>query len=321
MPQPIPTTVDRFGLNATLENLCLGGHCFLVCGGPSIHKVVPDLRMLSERGIATFGFNNVTANTVRTLYWTYGDSTKKFHDSIFCDPGITKFIPAPKLDNPIRTKREDGTFADKGLKPRNVPGVIGIYRNSDLKPAEYLTEDTINWGVGAESLCNKLRPWMEEHLELPALPALKLSHRQINWNRVKIELESGRLPRTVYDELCPLPKVLSTMFQAVRLVYYLGFRVCYLVGADFRMSDESRYSFDEEGNPGTVRGNNGAYPKINKIFHALRPEFDRAGFRVFNCYAESQLTAFDWISFDDAYAWAREHMPKVIDTRGWYEKD
>lgn len=316
-----PTTVDRHGLPTSLENLCQGGHCFLVCGGPSIHRVVPDLAMLQHRGIATFGFNNVSANVVRTTFWTYGDSTKKFHDAIWGDPGIIKFFPYPKVNNPIRTKRPDGTFVNTNRTPLLSPSVVGIYRNSDLNPETYLHEDTVNWGVGAESLCKKLIPWMSEHLELPAIPELKLTAKQVNWKRVQIELGSGRLPREKYDELCPLPKVLSTMFQAVRLVYYLGFRNCYLLGADFSMSDAAHYAFEEEGNPGTMRGNNGAYPKIDRIFHALRPVFDAAGFRVFNCFAESQLTAFDYIPFADAYAWARELMPLVIDTRGWYEKD
>ena len=314
------TTVDRHGLLATWENVCLGGHCFLILGGPSTATVVPDMAMLQARGVVTFGVNNVAA-AVRTTFWTYGDSTRKFHDAIWRDPGIIKFVPFPKMNNPIRTKLPDGAIVETDLKPVACPSVVGIYRNSDFRPDKYLWEDTINWGVGADSICKALQPWMAEHLALEAVPEMKLAKGQVNWKRVQRELGSGRLPRDVYDKYAPYPKILSTMLQAVRLVYYLGFRNCYLLGADFSMAQDRKYLFDEQGNPGTVRGNNGAYPKLNELFHHLRPVFDQAGFRIFNLNPESQLTAFDYLSFADAHAWATELLPKSIDTVGWYEKD
>ena len=46
---------------AGFEDLWHNGHVFLILGGPSIHRVVPDIRLLQERGIATFGVNNVAA--------------------------------------------------------------------------------------------------------------------------------------------------------------------------------------------------------------------------------------------------------------------
>ncbi len=226
-----PTTVDRHGLAATWENAFHGGHCFLVCGGPSIHRVVPDLALLYHRGIATFGFNNVSANVVRTNFWTYGDSTRKFHDAIWRDPAIVKFVPYPKMDHDIYQKQADGTVAPANLRPRGCAGIVGIYRNSDLRPDQYLFEDTINWGVGADSLCQRLKPWILKNLGWP--------ESEVKWKQVEPAIASGRIPRKVFDELCPLPKVLSTMFQAVRLVYYLGFRFCYLLGADSRWTATS----------------------------------------------------------------------------------
>ncbi len=308
-----PTTVDRHGLLATWENVCLNGHCFLVLGGPSTSRIVPDTSVLQDRGIATFGVNNVAA-AIRTNFWTYGDSTKKFHDAIWKDPGIIKFVPFPKMDNPVRTKLPDGVIIDTPLCPRKCPGVVGIARNSNLNPETYLWEETINWGVGGEAVAERLAPWFREHLRI----------ENPTWKQVQQAKQQGKLPIQVYEEADQrhaMPKVLSTMLQAVRLVYFLGFRNCYLLGADFSMQQNRKYLFDEEGNPGTVRGNNNTYPKLNRIWHALRPVFDAANFRVYNVNAESQLTAFDYISFADAYAWAREGIPQVIDTVGWYEKD
>jgi len=307
-----PTTVNRFGMLSTWEDVCHGGHCFLLCGGPSIHTIVPDKSVLQHRGIVTFAFNNVAA-LVRPNFWTYGDSTRKFHDAIWKDPGIIKFVPYPKMDNKVREKRPDAGFVETELRPRQCPGIVGISRNSDMNPEGYLTEDTINWGVGADSLVRRLTPWLKENLKLP--------DDQLKWKHVRPLIDSGRVPSDVFHSLCPYPKVLSTMFQAVRLVYFLGFRVCYLLGADFSMGQEQHYAFDETGNPGTVRGNNGSYPKINEIFGVLRPHFDAANFQVFNCNPRSQLMAFDYIDFADAYGWATELMPKSIDTSGWYEKD
>ena len=330
MVQP---TIDRFGLLSTWEDVFHNGHVFLVLGGPSINKVVPDLRMLQDRGICTFGVNNVSA-AIKTNFWTYGDSTRKFHDAIWAAHEIIKFVPCHKLHEQVYTKRPGDKPKPSGKCAREFAGIVGIERNShmeaDATDAErgFLWQDTINWGEGAASICKRLEAWMREHLEMPPVSYKKgngktvnLAAKQVDFWRVETELAAGRLPRRIYDALAPYPKVLSTMFQAVRLCYFLGFRNVYLLGADFSMDGGQRYIFDETGNPGTVRGNNGSYPKINTIFHLLRPTFDKAGFRVLNLNPESHLTAFDYISFADAYAWAREGIPEVIDTRGWYEKD
>jgi len=330
MTQP---TVDRFGLLSTWEDVFHNGHVFLVLGGPSIYRIVPDMRLLQDRGIATFGVNNVSS-AVRTNFWTYGDSTRKFHDAIWADHAVIKLVPVHKLHEEVFTKLPGGKVVPSGRRARDLAGIIGIERNSHIEAEAtevekgFLWQNTINWGEGAEAICNRVRPWMQEHLELPAVTYTKGNKKTINlakgavdWWRVEVAVASGRLPRDVYDRLAPYPKVLSTMFQAVRLCYFLGFRNVYLLGADFSMDAGQRYSFDETGNFGTTRGNNGAYPKINSIFHSLRPIFDQAGFRVFQLNPESHLTAFDYLSFDNAYGWARENMPGVIDTKGWYEKD
>jgi hypothetical protein len=328
--QPV---IDRFGLLSTWEDVFHGGHVFLILGGPSIYKVVPDTKMLQDRGIATFGVNNVSA-TIRTNFWTYGDSTRKFHDAIWADHGCIKFVPCHKLHEDVFTKRPGEKVQPSGRKARDFAGIVGIERNSHIvtegtkADPGFLWQDTVNWGEGAESICNRVKDWMQANLELPPVSYKKgngktvnLIKGQVDFWRVETEIAAGCLPRELYHTLAPYPKVLSTMFQAVRLCYFLGFRNVYLLGADFSMDGGKRYSFDETGNQGTVRGNNSAYPKLNQIFHALRPAFDAAGYRVFNCNPESRLTAFDFISFDNAYAWARENMPKEISTSGWYERD
>lgn len=261
--------VDRFGNPAGIENICLGGHVFLILGGPSFAGLNHSL--LSRRGVITFGINNVGA-VVRPNFWTYGDTSGKFHDAIWTDPYVMKFCPEPKLNDRLRTKLPNGEFRWTDRTPRDCPNVYGIFRNSVLDPENWLWENTINWGNGKEG-----------------------------------EQKNG------------LPRTLSTMFQAVRLCYYLGFRQVYLLGCDFTMSSSYGYSFQESRSEGAVRGNNNAYVQMQTLWSALRPHFDRAGFRVLNVNPKSGLTAFDYIKFEDAIEWACHSVPKVIDTDGWYE--
>jgi len=93
----------------------------------------------------------------------------------------------------------------------------------------------------------------------------------------------------------------SVMLPALRILFLLGFRKVYLVGVDLDMSEENTYHFDEQRNQGAVKGNLSTYKKMNEeFFPALKPEFDEAGFEVFNCNPKSGLTVFPYVPFEDA---------------------
>jgi hypothetical protein len=266
--------VDRHGKPAAMEDFFHGGHVFLVCGGPSINAL--DLPRLNERGIVTFGINNVSAH-VRTNLWTFGDKPCKFHDAIWFDPGITKFVPQPKINNrreanQIRRKTGPTEFTSTDKLAIDCPAVFGLKRNSTFDVANWLWQDTINWGNGKDGA------------------------------------EKNKLPR-----------VINTMFQAVRLCYFLGFRTVYLLGADFRMDEAHRYAFGERRTEGAIRGNNAAYEKLDWYFTQLRPWFDDARFTVLNCNPDSHLTAFEFIDYESAIRLAQADMPEEIDTYGWYQ--
>lgn len=262
------TICDRFGRSAGLENAWLGGHVFMVLAGPSLNTI--NRAKLHDPGIVTFGVNNVAALT-RPTFWTYGDTTKKFHEAIWRDPGIIKFAPAAKFDDPIWSKRGEA-FEPAGLTPRDCPGVFGIQRNNDFRPEQWLFEPSVNWGNGEEAA-----------------------------------KQNG------------LPVVISTMIQAVRLCYLLGFRHVYLLGCDFEMAPGRVYAFDETKTEGACKSNMRSYEKIAVLFGLLKPHFDAAGFRVWNCNPNSKLSVFPHIPFDAAYAQARAGLPESIDTRGWYD--
>jgi len=125
----------------------MGAHVFLLCCGPSIRDL--DLSLLDRRGIITFGINNISA-VCRTDLWTFGDTPAKFHDVIWRDPRVLKFVPYPKLAvkprNRVRTQIASRDFVDTGLVPRDFPSVFGVRRNDEFRIERWLWEDTINWG-------------------------------------------------------------------------------------------------------------------------------------------------------------------------------
>ncbi|MCI0364952.1 MAG: hypothetical protein L0219_13825 [Phycisphaerales bacterium] len=110
----------------------------------------------------------------------------------------------------------------------------------------------------------------------------------------------------------------SVMLVALRLLHYLGFRVVYLVGADFKMTPEKGYAFDEERSAEAVRHNNVLYESLNRRFEALRDHFKQHRFTVLNCTPGSGLTAFEQLPFEQAVERASAECCTHRDTKGWY---
>jgi len=82
------------------------GKAFLVCGGPSA-KGLP-MEQLNKRGCWSLGVNNVAGWSVfRPQAFVHSDPPSKFHNGIWTDPGIMKFVPIPKM------KRKRGRLRKK----------------------------------------------------------------------------------------------------------------------------------------------------------------------------------------------------------------
>lgn len=102
----------------------------------------------------------------------------------------------------------------------------------------------------------------------------------------------------------------SVMLPAIRLLYYLGVRRVFLLGCDFRMTNNHAYHLGQPGaSDSTQRHNN--YNILRERFRLLRPVFEAAGLRIYNCNLKSKLDAFETISFDHAYAKCLEEWGNI----------
>ena len=109
----------------------------------------------------------------------------------------------------------------------------------------------------------------------------------------------------------------SVMLPVLRILFLLGFRKVYLLGADFKMSDDYTYHFDEQRSKGAVKGNMSTYNRLeNEYFPSLKPHFDQAGFEVYNCTEGSQLTTFPFVKYEDAIEEATSKLGD-INSRTW----
>lgn len=115
------------------------------------------------------------------------------------------------------------------------------------------------------------------------------------------------------------PRVLSTMVQAIRLCYYLGFRKVFLLGCDFNMTPDSVYAFPQFKHSGGCEGNNKSYNSLNWHFSQLQPHFKKAGFHLYNCLKTSGLTAFPYKPYNECLEMALKDFPPDVDTLGYYD--
>ena len=111
----------------------------------------------------------------------------------------------------------------------------------------------------------------------------------------------------------------SVMLAALKLLYYLGARTVFLLGCDFSMSStKTNYAFEHDCSRNYIRMNNRAYRLLSNRLGRLKPYFDEAGYRVFNCTPGSQLDVFPFLSLADAIEMALADFPSSLDASGMY---
>jgi hypothetical protein len=144
--QPRGVVVNRYGDDAGIEDLWLGATAVYVLGGPSLAQV--DWSLLGRRGVLIMAQNNCLAALpmpLRPHLWLHTDDPQKFSYSMWRDPGILKLVPVRewKLD----ARRWEGDHLEfTGIPVRHHAGVLGFHRNTEFRPAEFLTEPSVNRG-------------------------------------------------------------------------------------------------------------------------------------------------------------------------------
>lgn len=127
-----------------LADLYPGQTLFLVLNGGSLKDF--DFDRLKQPGICSMGVNN-GAHGFRPQFWTCVDDPTRFLESIWRDPAILKFVPQGFFDKPIWDAEKDVL---SNWRVRNFPNVLGYRRNERFQAAQWLHEDTFNWGNHAD---------------------------------------------------------------------------------------------------------------------------------------------------------------------------
>lgn len=263
-----------------LHGLCQGATCFIILSGPSIRDL--DLSRLHTRGIYTLGINNSPA-IFRPNFWTYSDRPNKFHDAIWQDPAVIKSVVSGPRSHLHKFQ----------LQQKVEPGTF--------KP--------LTWPNGDPLFPRDMPGVIGHERNTHFRPEQWLTEPSINRGNSKKSAQKNGHPHCI-----------NTMFTAVKTAYALGFRVVFLLGCDFAMTETRPYAFPQAKGSGGVGGNNFSYQKMNVMFGLLKPHFIDAGFHVFNCNADSNLTVFDHVPYDKAIESATRHVPQdPLDTEGWYE--
>ena len=130
-----------------LRDLLGSGTAFLVCGGPSASPGI--LSSLNSRGCFSLAVNNAGAHKVRPQAFVCSDPPMKFHQDIWLDPGVMKFVPSAKLSgrrNRMRTKI-GGVFKKTERGIDFAPNVWGFKRWSWMFPDDrFFLTDGCCWG-------------------------------------------------------------------------------------------------------------------------------------------------------------------------------
>ncbi len=272
-----------------MRGLLANRTAFLIGGGPSANSM--RLGLLNDRGCWSLAVNNVAGHSrFQPQAFVCSDPPSKFHNGIWMDPRIMKFIPSPKMipkRGRLRYKRRDGMFeplhAPDGtrLSASDSPNVWGFGRRAWLSPDDSFFLDT-----------------------------------HASWGNHNVGTERTGQPKTV-----------CTMLLGLRVLYYLGARRIFLVGVDFKMDPTldlcENYSFGEERNEGACRSNNSQFAIVNKWLCELQETgvFSRFGLEIYNCYDRSGLRAFPYVPFEAAVNEAKKEIPEEpFDLRGWYYK-
>jgi hypothetical protein len=294
---------DRTGTDKTtvLRNMLGGGAAFLVCGGPSLKDLPID--KLAERGIFSLGINNVAAHAPTTAF-VCSDPPVKFHNGIFEDPKIMKFLPIPKLQmgrGQMRMRDEHGKLVASGRSTCLCPNVWGFERRSWLMPDDtWFTDEAAAWGNHDEGTKKTGQPKTVNTMLLGLRILQYLGARKIFLLGVDFHMvpTRGELGNYAFNE---------------------SKRSNFTVRDD-ATEEEKKIAF-ENAIKQACNSNNEQYAITSTWLRELRPVFEKRGFETYNCNPKSHLRAFDYVPFDVAFKLCKGRVPEQPwDLNGWYDK-
>jgi hypothetical protein len=298
--QSTPMFFTAEGHNLWLGDMYRGGSLFLVSSGPSTKDM--DLSGLDQPGIVTMGLNN-SPRRHRPNLWSCVDSPSSFLRSVWLDPRIQKFIPICSADKPI--------FDNDSIIERDANGNVILDKDGKAilhdDKAKFMYREG-NQPLRVRDCPNVVYYRRNEHFRANQF----LWEDTINWGNHG-DLGGGR----------------SIFIVTLRLAYLLGFRKFYLLGVDFNMSPDQKYSFPQDRSPSSIRGNNSSYEIITKRCEELKPIFDKEGYEVYNCNPNSALKVFPHVPLAEAIDRTLKeywHGGTPIDTKrenteGLYDRD
>jgi hypothetical protein len=111
----------------------------------------------------------------------------------------------------------------------------------------------------------------------------------------------------------------SVLLPALRILFDLGVRRVYLLGADFHMSPTEPYAFAEACDPTRAELNNQLFAWLDRRFREIRPFLDREKFKVWNATPGSKLTAFETVDYNDIVKREAKRVDQHPATRGHYQ--
>lgn len=297
-----------------IKDLFHGASCFLILGGKSL--LDNDLSLLRHPSIVTMGVNNSPA-TFRPNLWTMVDDVKNFIKSIYDDAGIIKFLPQPKNTHMLWDNMK---WCQSKTRVRDCPGVIYYERNDTDKhpfdPDTFFTCPKFCWG-NHERRCEC--GWMRPDKTIRC----NCGHKKFRRNKC-VKCGWKKPKRITECEKCGEKDMWgcrSVMLVAIRILYDLGFKRVYLLGADFKMvQGEENYNFKQDRSNQSIKNNNNSYRRLNIRFDKLRPIMEDGGMLVYNCNPNSGLKSFEFKRFGDAIKEALSHIPIEENTNGLYDR-
>ena len=103
----------------------------------------------------------------------------------------------------------------------------------------------------------------------------------------------------------------NTWFAAIQLLYRLGFRKIFTIGADFQIDIDSQYAWETDIEKQYITKNKLLYDGTVKTMEELGPHFIEHGLHILNCSKTSLLQKkFGYTPLEQAIAFATEHIPQ-----------